>query len=404
MESPLPDGSRTAPRGLLGDVTVVSIEQAVSAPICTRTLADLGARVIKVENPEGGDFTRTYDSVVNGLAAHFAWLGRGKESVTLNLKDPGGIKLLSRLLERADVLVTNLAPGATTRLGLDAATLRQAYPRLISLEISGYGADGPLSGKRAYDLLIQAESGVCAITGQPGQPAKPGPPFADVCTGLYGAITILAALHDRGLTGPGIDASVSMFDTMVELMGYPLTHARYTGANSEPAGMGSPAVAPYGAYRTADGQTVVLGTTNDAEWVRLASMIGRPDLGRDERYRHNPDRVQHRNVLDDFLGSWCGQRSLESIQTAADEAGIGNARYNTPLEVLDHQHLVARHRWREVSSPAGPVIAALPPPVIPGRPPQMGAIPGLGEHTEAILTELGLSDDAIATLRESGTI
>jgi crotonobetainyl-CoA:carnitine CoA-transferase CaiB-like acyl-CoA transferase len=400
----VPDNQRDTPRGLLGDVTVVAIEQAVSAPFCTRTLADLGARVIKVENPDGGDFTRAYDSVVNGIAAHFAWLGRGKESVTLNLKHPDGIGLVHRLLTAADVLVTNLAPGAAARLGIDAPAVQRVHPHLISLEISGYGSSGPLAGRRAYDLLVQAESGVCAITGWPGQPAKPGPPFADVCTGLYGVITILAALHDRGLTGTGIAGSVSMFDTMVELMGYALNYSRYTGINQEPVGMGSPAIAPYGAYRTADGQTVVLGTTNDAEWVRLAAMIGRPDLGRDERYRHNHDRVRHRDALDEALAWWCGQRTLESVQTEADRAGIGNARYNTPRDVLDHPHLAARDRWREVASPAGPVVAALPPPEVAGRPPQMRAIPGLGEHTQAVLTELGLSADRIAQLRKDRAI
>jgi crotonobetainyl-CoA:carnitine CoA-transferase CaiB-like acyl-CoA transferase len=395
---------RSVREGLLSDVTVVAIEQAVSAPFCTRTLADFGARVIKIEHPVGGDFTRGYDDVVHGLAAHFAWLGRGKESVTLNLKHAAGTEILHRLLATADVLVSNLGPGATGRLGIGRAALAQRYPKLIALEISGYGPDGPLSQKRAYDLLIQAESGACAITGWPGQPAKPGPPMADACTGLYGAISVLAALHERGRTQHGASASLSMFDTMVELMGYPLTWSRYAGENQVPVGMGSPAVAPYGAYGTRDEQTVVLGTTNDAEWLRLAVLIGRPDLGGDERYRRNPDRVADRDTLDAAIGEWCAQRTLAEIQSAADGAGIGNARYNTPLEVLDHPQLAARGRWTKVSSPVGDIVAALPPAVISERPPSMGAIPELGEHTGAVLAELGFGADAIAALRAAGTV
>jgi crotonobetainyl-CoA:carnitine CoA-transferase CaiB-like acyl-CoA transferase len=391
-------------QGLLADVTVVAIEQAVSAPFCTRTLADLGARVIKIENPLGGDFTRGYDDVVNGMAAHFVWLGRGKESVTLNLKHAEGIDILHRLLATADVLVTNLGPGATARLGLDHAAVAQRHPHVIDLEISGYGPDGPLSHKRAYDLLIQAESGACAITGWAGHPAKPGPPMADACTGLYGAITILAALHDRGRTQRGASASVSMFDAMVELMSYTLNHSRYTGQNQIPVGMASPAVAPYGAYRTADGQTVVLGTTNDAEWVRLATMIERADLAADERYRRNPDRVKARDTLDAVIGAWCEQRTLAAIQSAADKAGIGNARYNTPLDVLHHPHLAARERWSAVPSPAGDIVAALPPPVVDGQPACMGAIPALGAHTDAVLAELGFTAEAIDRLRAAGTV
>lgn len=382
----------------------MAVEQAVSAPFCTRTLADLGARVIKIEQPGRGDFARDYDDVVNGMAAHFVWLGRGKESVTLNLKHPAGLEVLHRLLASADVLVSNLGPGATTRLGIDKAALAARYPRLITLEITGYGTEGPLAHKRAYDLLVQAESGACAITGWEGRPAKPGPPVADACTGLYGAITVLAALHDRDRTGRGRTAELSMFDTMVELMGYSLTHTRATGIDQIPVGLGSPAVAPYGAYATADGQTVVLGTTNDAEWLRLADMIGRADLGADPRYARNPDRVAARDALDKVIAEWCDARSLAVIQEAADAAAIGNARYNTASDVLAHEQLSARGRWREVDSPVGPVLAPLPPPVISGIEPSMGAIPGLGEHTVDVLTEFGCTGERIAALREAGAI
>ena len=389
---------------LLDGVTVVAVEQAVSAPFCTRTLADFGARVIKIEPPGRGDFTRAYDDVVNGMAAHFVWLGRGKESVALNLKHPAGLEVLHRLLARADVLVSNLGPGAASRLGIGRVALAARYPGLITLEITGYGDAGPLAAKRAYDLLVQAEAGACAITGWAGRPAKPGPPMADACTGLYGAVTILAALHDRGRTGRGHAAELSMFDTMVELMGYTLQHTRATGADQVPVGMGSPAVAPYGAYPTSDGQTVVLGTTNDAEWVRLAGMIGRPDLAADPRYARNPDRVAARGQLDQVIGAWCASRPLAAIQQAADAAAIGNARYNTATDVLAHEQMAARGRWREVGTPAGPVLSALPPPVVSGVEPSMGAVPALGEHTVKVLTEFGCTAEEIDALRAAGTI
>ncbi|WP_330255652.1 CoA transferase [Nocardia sp. NBC_00565] len=390
----------------LAGVTVVTLEQAVSAPMCTRTLADLGARVIKVENPSGGDFARHYDDVVNGLAAHFVWCNRGKESVTLDLKSTAGLEVLHRLLERADVLVSNLAPGATTRLGLAPADLAERHPDLIAVEIDGFGAGGPLSGKRAYDLLAQAESGVCAVTGEPGAPAKPGPPVADVSTGLSAAVSIVALLYARGQRGTGGAAvSVSLFDTMADVMGYQLTYTRHSGVDQQPLGMSSPAVAPYGAYRTADGQTVVLGTTNDAEWQRFArALLGRPDLAEDARFRTNPDRVRHRDVLEAEVGAWCAHHDLAHVQKAADAAGIGNARYNLPSEVIVHPQLTDRDRWRRIDTPAGPIPSLLPPPIIAGFDPPMGAVPALGQHTAEVLAEFGLSDDEISLLRVRGVI
>lgn len=393
--------------GPLAGITVVSLEQAVAAPMCSRTLGDLGARVIKVENPRGGDFARDYDDVVGGLAAHFVWLNRGKESVTLDLKTEIGMALLHRLLDRADVLVSNLAPGATTKLGLAPADLTTRHPDLIAVEIDGYGPGGPLSHKRAYDLLAQAESGACAITGQPGAPAKPGPPMADVCTGLYTTLSIMAMLYGRqGQRGERpTTAAVSLFDTMTELMGYALTYTQHSGVDRPPRGMGSPAVAPYGAYRTADGQTVVLGTTNDREWQRLArDVIGRADLADDERFRTNLGRVERADLLDKEIGAWCARHDLEHVQGCADAAGIGNSRFNLPSEVVAHEHLRARDRWREIDTPAGPVEALLPPPVISGYEAPMGAVPGLGEHTDSVLAELGLGTDEIARLREDGAI
>lgn len=393
--------------GPLAGITVVALEQAVSAPMCTRTLADFGARVIKVENPRGGDFARDYDDVVNGLAAHFVWVNRGKESVTLDLKSHAGIDLLHRLLGRADVLVSNLAPGAVTRLGLSRADLAERHPDLIAVDIDGFGAGGPLSHKRAYDLLVQAESGVCSVTGHPGAPAKPGPPVADVTSGLYAALSILALLcgraRGRGDRAPAV--SVSLFDSMAEMMGYHLTYARHSGIDQQPLGMSSPAVAPYGAYATVDGQTVVLGTTNDREWQRLArDILQRDDLADDARFRTNSDRVQNRDVLDAEIGAWCARHDLEHVQKTADAAGIGNARYNVPSEVLAHPQLAGRERWRRIDTPNGPIPALLPPPVIEGFDPPMGAVPGLGEHTDHVLTELGLGPDAIGALRDRGAI
>ncbi|MCB0950936.1 MAG: CoA transferase [Mycobacterium sp.] len=394
----------------LAGVTVVSMEQAVAAPMCTRVLADFGARVIKVENPDGGDFARHYDDVVNGpggMAAHFVWCNRGKESVTLNLKSPAGMDLLHRLLEGADAFVSNLAPGATARLGIAPTDLAQRHPNVIPVEIDGYGPGGPISHKRAYDLLVQAEAGSCAITGHPGMPAKPGPAMADFTTGLYAAISILALLVGRSARPPGPAPSVelSLFDVMTDAMGYALTYTQHTGIDQQPLGVGSPAVAPYGAFATRDGQTVVLGTTNDREWQRLArEIIDRPDLADDPRLTTNTGRCAHRDILDEAIGSWCIRHDLADVQKAADRAGIGNSRYNVPSEVVAHPQLTARDRWRAVATCKGDIQALRPPPVIAGYEQPMGAVPGLGEHTDTVLAELGVTPEELARLRVDGTI
>ncbi len=376
--------------GPLAGVTVVSLEQAISAPLATRHLADLGARVIKIENPKGGDSTRHYDTVVHGMAAHFVWLNHGKESAALDLTAPEDLAVFTALLARADVLVSNLAPGALGRLGLAPADLAERHPRLIIVDISGYGVGGPLDHKRAYDLLIQAEAGSCSITGWPGMPAKPGVPVADVGTALYTYSSILAALYHRERTGRGSVIPIAMLDVVAETMGFALNQVIHTGVEPEPVGMGSPMVAPYGAYPTADGQTVVLGTTSDREWRRLAAdLLGDADLAGDARFARNADRVALRSELDKILGTWCAERTLAEIQQLADRAGIGNSRLNTVGELARHPQLAERARWRDVGTPAGPVPALLPPAFGLDWAVRTGSVPELGEHTDAIRAEVG---------------
>ncbi|MFD2153109.1 CaiB/BaiF CoA transferase family protein [Rhodococcus jostii] len=374
--------------GPLDGITVLGLEQAIAAPLCTRHLADLGARVIKVEQPGFGDSTRHYDGTVRGLAAHFVWLNHGKESAALDLTASADREVLHDLLARADVIVSNLAPGALDRLGLGVDELAQRYPRLIIVDISGYGRGGPLDHKRAYDLLIQAEAGSCTITGRPGQPAKPGIPIADIGTALYAYSAILAALYERERTGRGAVIPIAMLDVVAEMMGFALNQVIHGGVEPEPVGMGSPMVAPYGAYPTVDGQTAVLGTTSDREWRRLAAdLLGRPDLAEDPRYAHNDDRVRARTELDEIVGAWCGQRTLAEIQRAADAAGIGNARLNGVRDLAEHPQLAARNRWRDIDTPAGPVPALVPPGLAQGWATVSGSVPALGADTDAIRAE-----------------
>ncbi|MEE4023667.1 CaiB/BaiF CoA-transferase family protein [Gordonia sp. PKS22-38] len=372
----------------LEGITVIGLEQAISAPLCTRHLADLGARVIKVENPGLGDSTRHYDSVVDGMSAHFVWLNHGKESVALDLKAPDDLAVLTALLSTADVLVSNLAPGALDRLGLAVDELAQRFPRMVIVDISGYGKGGPLDHKRAYDLLIQAESGSCSITGTHGHPAKPGIPIADIGTALYAYSSIVAALYAREKTGRGAVIPIAMLDTVAEMMGFALNGYIHGGTEPEPVGMGSPMIAPYGAYPTADGQTAVLGTTNDREFARLAQMIGRPELAGDDRYAHNEDRVRARDELDEVLSAWCVEHTLAEIQSVADDAGIGNARLNTVADLAGHQQLADRGRWHDIGTPSGPVPALRPPALATHWEGPTGRVPALGEHTDAVRAEV----------------
>lgn len=389
----------------LDGLVVATFEQAIAAPLCTRHLADLGARVIKVENPNGGDFTRSYDGAVKGLASTFVWLNRNKESLTLDVKRPAARLVLDRLIQRADVVVQNLAPGAAQRLGVDAETLTAQHPRIVAVDMSGYGRGGPLAHKRAYDLLVQAEAGSCAVTGWPGQYAKPGIPVADVGTGMYAFSSILAALFDRERTGRGAMISVSMFDTIAEWMNFAVNYTMHTGVVREPNGLSSPTVAPYGAYPTGDGQTVVFGTTNDQEWQRLATqLLERSDLAADDRYATNADRCARRDELDPIIADWTSQHPLDELRARADAAGIGNARLNTVPDVIAHPQLSERDRWREIDSEVGPVPALLPPFASPQWDPRMDGVPALGQHTEAVLADLGFTPAEITQLRTDGAV
>ncbi|UMG91292.1 CaiB/BaiF CoA-transferase family protein [Nocardioides sp. TF02-7] len=375
--------------------TVVSFEQAVSAPYCTRLLADLGARVIKVERPGSGDFTRSFDTDVDGLATHFVWLNRNKESLALDVKDPDARPALEALLDRADVVVQNLAPGAAQRLGLDAESLVARRPRLVAVDISGYAPDGPNAHRRAYDLLVQAEAGACAATGWPGRPARPAIPAADVGTGLMAALAALAALQARHVHGRGAALRMSMFDVTADLMGFGLLHARYTGEERPPDGMSSPTVSPYGAYPTRDGRQVVLGTTNDDEWQRLTRrLLERPDLADDPAYATNDQRWHHRDAINTEIAAWTSQHDIADICTRADAAGIGNAVLRPVTEAAHHNELTERERWTTVGSSVGPVATLLPPFGSATWPARLEPVPALGEHTEAILAELATGGTA----------
>ncbi len=402
--TPPPDGTAAGSLPLVG-ITVVSFEQAVSVPFCSRMLADMGARVIKVEQRGIGDFTRHYDMAVKGMAAHFVWLNRNKESVTLDLKHPGAASVLDRLLSCADVVLQNLAPGAAKRLGIAAANVTARYPTIVAVDVSGYGTGGPLDDKRAYDLLIQAESGACSITGLPGAPAKSGPPMADLSTGMQALSAVLAALLQRERTAVGTAIDIAMFDVMAEWMGFALQYTMHTGVERPPLGMETPIVAPYGAYPTSDGELVVLGTTNDREWDRLARrLLGRDDMADDRRYASNERRCEHRGEIDEAIAGWTRQRTLREVQSAADDAGIGNARYNTVRSVIDHPQLSDRGRWREVASPVGPLPTTVAPFTAAGWPPRLDPIPSLGADTDSVLASLGFSPQDVVGLRAEGVV
>ena len=388
----------------LEGMVVVSIDQAVAAPLAARHLADLGARVIKIERPDGGDFARAYDAAVRGEASHFVWLNRGKESVALDLKTAQGQDVLARLLERADVFLHNLGPGAVERLGFGADQLIARHPQLVICTMSGYGSTGPYRDKRAYDLLVQSEAGLVSLTGTPDHPAKAGIPVADIAAGMYALTNILGALMHRERFGGGAVIEVTMFDALVEWMGHPIHVTDHTGTQPPRVGLSHPVIAPYDAYPTADGHEIVLGIQNDREWVRLATdVLGDPSLATDPDYATNVARVRNRDKVDDVVGAAMGKLTIDEAVAALDAARIASARLNSMADVLAHPQLAARDRWREVQTPAGPV-RALRSAVEPVGEVPLAPVPSLGEHTDAVLVEIGLNTEEIRQLRALGAI
>jgi itaconate CoA-transferase len=383
----------------LTGIVVVALEQAVSAPFATRQLADLGARVIKVERVGEGDFARRYDAEVRGMASHFVWVNRGKESLALDFKHPAGRGILDELIMAADVVVQNLAPGTADCLGLGAGQLAARFPRLIACDISGYGARGPYAHKRAYDLIVQAESASIATTGWPDRPAKPGIPIADVTAGMYAFSSILAALYEREHTGRGRAISVSLLDAIAELMGYSIYFTAYSGRRHEPNGISHPSLSPYEAFDTADGRKVVVAVQNDREWARLATQVLHdPGLVADPRFATGTARTAHRGEVTRICARKLGELTLDEAIGALDAAGVACGRVNYPEELIEHPQLAARQRWRDVASPVGTLRALLPPPTSDGWEPRMDPIPGVGEHTRAILADLGRDDEEIGRL------
>ncbi len=389
----------------LDGITVVTLEHAIAAPFCTRQLADLGARVIKVERPGVGDFARAYDERVNGLASHFVWTNRSKESLTLDVKQDEARIVLDKLLAKADVLVQNLAPGAAARLGLSYEALSGKYPQLIVCDISGYGADGPYRDKKAYDLLIQSESGFLSVTGSEEAPAKAGASIADIAAGMYAYTNILASLIQRGRTGKGCHIDVSMLESMVEWMSFPMYYA-YKGATPPVrAGAAHATIYPYGPFPAGDGKTVMLGLQNEREWVVFCEKVLRqPGLAADPRFSSSSRRSSARKELYALICDAFKPLTAEQVIARLDEAQIANARLNDMHEVWSHAQLRARQRWTEVATPAGPVPALLPPGASSGWDARMDAIPALGEHSEAILRELGYADADIDQLKSSEVI
>jgi crotonobetainyl-CoA:carnitine CoA-transferase CaiB-like acyl-CoA transferase len=389
----------------LEGITVVSLEQAVAAPFATRQLADLGARVIKVERPGVGDFARGYDATVKGLASHFVWLNRSKKSLTLNLKEDDAKEVLRRLLRGADVFVQNLAPGAAERLGFGAEELRGEDPRLIHCAISGYGKGGPYTQKKAYDLLVQCEAGLVSITGTPETPSKVGISIADIAAGMYAYSGILAALLRRERAGEGATLEVSMLEALGEWMGFPAYFAGYGGSEPRRSGASHAAIAPYGPFECGDGEVVFLGIQNEREWESFCeAVLGQPALAGDGRFASNSERVANRHDLHEEIEAILrGIPSEEAIERL-EAAKIANARMRTIGDFLDHPQLEARDRWREFGSPVGPLRALLPPATMEGTEPIMAPIPEIGEHTDRILAELGYDEDAVAALRQSSAV
>jgi itaconate CoA-transferase len=364
------------------------VEQAVAAPLCSRHLADLGAEVVKVERPDGGDFARGYDSSVHGESAYFVWLNHGKRSVTLDLGSTSGREALEALLGTADVFLHNLGPGAIERLGFEEGELRSRWPRLVSCAISGFGATGPFRDRKAFDLLLQAESGLVSVTGSPEGPARVGISVADISAGMYALAAILAALVERDRTGEGTQLHIAMLDGLAEWMAVPGLYERYTGGPPARLGLHHPSIAPYGPYGTRDG-TVIIAVQNDGQWRRLCDrVLERPELGTDERFSNNERRVAERETLDRAIGECFGRLDRAEIVGRLEAGDIPFASLNSVRDLLDHPQLAARARWIDIETPTGPAIAPRSPLGDGSR-----VVPGPGDDTAAVLRDLGQIDD-----------
>jgi itaconate CoA-transferase len=389
----------------LDGITIVALEQAVAAPFATRQLADLGARVVKIERPGVGDFARDYDQTVKGQSAYFVWLNRSKESLTLDVKHARAAEILKRLIGNADVFIQNLAPGAAGRLGLDAVTLLAKHPRLIVCDVSGYGDSGPYAHKKAYDLLVQSEAGVLSVTGTPETQTKVGISIVDISAGMYAYSGILTALYQREKTGKGTRVDVTMFESLAEWMSHPLNYTHFGGKPPQRSGPDHATIVPYGRFKCGDGAYVMLGIQNEREWAKFcAGVLGMPGLATDDKYNNNTKRTSRRAEVVALIETVFARMKAEEVVARLDAADIANARINTPQEVWDHPQLKARDRWREVGSPAGPLPVLLPPVTMPEFEARLDPIPAIGEHTDRILADIGYSAADIAELRKTAAV
>jgi len=389
----------------LDGITVVALEQAVAAPFATRQLADLGARIIKIERPEVGDFARDYDQTVNGLSAYFVWLNRSKESITLDVKHAHAAEILARLIANADVFIQNLAPGAAARLKLDATTLLARHPRLIICDVSGYGDSGPYAHKKAYDLLIQSEAGLLSVTGTPETQTKVGVSLVDISAGMYAYSGILTALYQREKTGRGTRVEVTMFEALAEWMSHPLNYTHFGGTAPRRSGSDHATIVPYGRFKCGDGAYVMLGIQNEREWVKFCTgVLAMPELATDDRYNNNTKRNERRAEVIALIEGVFSAMTAAQVVNKLDAADIANARINTPEEVWEHAQLKARDRWREIDSPAGRLPTLLPPTTMSGFEARLDAVPAIGEHTDRILSDIGYSAAEIARLRENQAV